>query len=103
MSKSNYKVSYEKSKYISEFYVDALDARYEDEIRKELRTVCYGDGRFYLETYGERICRIVFETDDAYYVDDDFSKEHAVEISKVIAKVARRYGCIDTLKAKSLN
>jgi hypothetical protein len=52
-----------------------------------------------LERYGERICRIVFETDDAYYVDDEFSKEHAVEISKVLAKVARRCGGINTLKA----
>jgi hypothetical protein len=99
MSKGNYKVIYEKSKYVSVFSVDALDARYEDEIRKELRSVSYGDGRFYLETYGDRIGRVVFETDDAYYVDDDFSKEHAVEISKAIAKVARRYGNVDTLKA----
>jgi hypothetical protein len=47
----------------------AHEARDEDEIRKELRSVSYGDGRFYLETYGDRIGRIVFETDDAYYVD----------------------------------
>jgi hypothetical protein len=99
MSKSNYKVSYEKSKYVSVFCVDALHAEYEDEIRQELRSVSYGDGRFYLEKYGNRICRIIFETDDAYYVDDDFSKEHAVEISKVIAKVARRNGVINTLRA----
>jgi hypothetical protein len=99
MNKSNYKVSYENSKYVSVFSVDALDANYEDEIRKELRSVSYGDGRFYMEGYGNKICRIIFETDDAYYVDDDFSKKHAVEISKAIAKVARRYGVINILKA----
>jgi hypothetical protein len=99
MSKSNYRVRYEKSKYVSLFYVDALDAGYEDEIRKELRSISYGDGMFYLERYGDRVCRIVFETDDAYYVDDEFSKEHAVEISKVLAKVARRCGGINALKA----
>ena len=103
MSKNNYKVSYEKSKYVSVFTVDALDANYEDEIRKELRSVSYGDGRFYMESYGNKICRIIFETDDAYYVDDDFSKEHAVEISKAIAKVARRCGVINALKAWYLN
>jgi hypothetical protein len=99
MSKSPYKVTYQTSKYISEFYVDALDASFEDEIRKELRSVCYGDGRFYLKTHGERICGIVFETDDAYYVDDDFGKEHAIEISKAIARVAKRFGTANGLRA----
>ena len=98
MSKSGYKVTYEQSKYTSVFYVDELDASYEDQLFNELRNVSYGDGKFYLKKYGDRIGRIIFETDDAYYVEEDFAKTHAKKISDAIAKVARQIGTINTLK-----
>jgi hypothetical protein len=98
MKNSNYKIAYEKSKYISVFNVEALDANYSDEIIRGLNGICYGDGNFYLRKYGDKICRIEFETNEESYVEEGFAKRHAEEICNALEKLARQYKNIDTLR-----
>ena len=98
MQKENYVVRYEDNKHKSIFYVERLDAKYEDVLYKELKVLAYGDGHFYLKKYGNSIAQIIFETADEYYVQEDFCIKHAKEISNLLTRVARQFGSVNSLK-----
>jgi len=98
MQNENYLVRHEITKYKSIFYVERLNALYENELYKELKTLAYGDGNFYLQKYGSSITKIIFETTDECYVEEDFCKAHAKEIANALTKLSKKCGADNSLK-----
>jgi hypothetical protein len=89
MNRKKYKVSFEESVYINVFYVDALLDFDKSEIFKALKKISYGDGDFYLSSYGQAKCRIEFHTYDPFYGTAEFAEKHAVEISNALSELAK--------------
>jgi hypothetical protein len=86
------KVTYQQTKHVSIFNVEGdIDANLKDEIFSELHEICHGDSMFYLREYGGKIRKIEFETDDEYYVDEEFASRHAEEISEVLTRFVKEH------------